>query len=149
NGQRELEQLCAAAQNSLDLEHGPLMRAVHITYPDQRQNLLLVIHHLVVDGVSWRILLEDFEQAYQQIAGGVSPQLPAVMHSFRQHAQALNDFAGHAALAEQAGYWHAVTAGAMIGFPPDAPDAAACLRDAAEIALRIDSKRTRMLLEEA
>ncbi|MDR4652559.1 MAG: amino acid adenylation domain-containing protein [Nitrosomonas sp.] len=149
SSQRELEQLCAVAQNSLDLEHGPLMRAVHITYPDQRQNLLLVIHHLVVDGVSWRILLEDFEQAYQQIAGGVPPQLPAVMHSFRQHAQALKDFTGHAALAEQAGYWHAVTAGAMIGFPPDTPGAAVCLRDAAEIALRIDSKRTRMLLEEA
>ncbi|MCC6921583.1 MAG: amino acid adenylation domain-containing protein, partial [Nitrosomonas sp.] len=149
SSQHELEQLCAAAQNSLDLAHGPLVRAVFITYPDKRQNLLLVMHHLVVDGVSWRILLEDFEQAYQQIAGGVSPQLPAVMQSFRQHAQALNDFAGHAALVEQAGYWHTVTAGAMPGFPPDAPDAAACTRDAAEIALRIDSKRTRMFLEEA
>lgn len=149
SSQRELEQLCATAQKSLDLEHGPLMRAVHITYPDQRQNLLLVIHHLVVDGVSWRILLEDFEQAYQQITGGVSPRLPAVTRSFRQHAQVLSDFAGHDVLAEQAGYWHAMTAGAMTGFPPDAPDAAACMRDAAEIVLRIDSKRTRMLLEEA
>jgi amino acid adenylation domain-containing protein/non-ribosomal peptide synthase protein (TIGR01720 family) len=149
SGQHELEQLCAAAQISLDLERGPLVRAVHITHADKHQGLLLVIHHLVVDGVSWRILLEDLEQAYKQLTSGASPQLPAITQSFRQHAQALNDYAQHRALAEQADYWHTVTTGAMLGFPFDAPNTATCMRDAAEIVLRLDRRHTRMLLEEA
>ncbi len=149
SSQHELEQCCAVAQESLDLEHGPLMRAVHITHADKRQSLLLVIHHLVVDGVSWRILLEDLEHTYQQLAAGASPQLPVVTQSFRQHAQALHDTAQHRALAAEVDYWHAVTADAMPGFPPDVPDAATSMRDAAEIALRIDSQHTRALLEEA
>lgn len=147
--QLELEQLCAAAQKSLDLEHGPLMRAVLVTHPDKRQSLLLVIHHLVVDGVSWRILLEDLEMACRQHTSGVALQLPAVMHSFRRHASALCQLADDAMLAEQVDYWRAITSGAMTGFPPDAPDAAACVRDAAEVVLRIDGKRTRMLLDDA
>lgn len=149
SGQHELEQLCAAAQNSLDLEHGPLVRAVHITHADKQQSLLLVIHHLVVDGVSWRILLEDIELACRQLAGGASLQLPAVTQSFRQHAQALSSAAQHRALAGEADYWRTVTADAMTGFPPDAPDAVTSMRDAAEQVLRIDSQHTRMLLEEA
>ena len=149
SSQLELEQLCAAAQKSLDLEHGPLMRAVHVTHADKRQSLLLIIHHLVVDGVSWRILLEDLEMACRQHTSGVSLQLPAVMHSFRRHASALCHFADNTMLAEQVDYWRAITSGAMTGFPPDAPDAAACVRDAAEVVLRIDGKRTRMLLGDA
>lgn len=147
--QHELEQLCAAAQNSLDLENGPLMRAVHITHADKQQSLLLVIHHLIIDGVSWRILLEDLELACKQLASGGSPQLPAVTQSFRQHAQALNDAARHHALAEEAGYWRTITAGATPGFPLDRPDAVTSMRDAAEKIVRIDSRHTRLLLEEA
>ncbi|WIX90410.1 non-ribosomal peptide synthetase [Amycolatopsis sp. DG1A-15b] len=52
-----------AAQRSLDVERGPLLRAVLFRGP--RPRLFLTIHHLVVDGVSWRILLDDLEAAYR------------------------------------------------------------------------------------
>ncbi len=52
------------AQRSLDLQRGPLLRAVLVTPADGTQRLLLGVHHLVVDGVSWRILLEDLQTAY-------------------------------------------------------------------------------------
>ncbi|MFG0350400.1 condensation domain-containing protein, partial [Pseudomonas sp. zbq_5] len=55
----EIEATCEEAQRSLDLAQGPLLRAVLIDLADGGQRLLLVIHHLVVDGVSWRVLLED------------------------------------------------------------------------------------------
>ncbi|MBN3006473.1 amino acid adenylation domain-containing protein [Chromobacterium alkanivorans] len=55
-----VEARAEAAQRALDLEHGPLLRAVHFDYGDgQAGRLLLVIHHLIVDGVSWRVLLQD------------------------------------------------------------------------------------------
>src|SRR3546814_5929856 len=59
----ESEQACETVfdetQRSLNLSSGPLLRAVLAQLPDGRQRLLIVIHHLVVDGVSWRVLLDD------------------------------------------------------------------------------------------
>ena len=69
-----LERACAQAQSSLDLESGPLWRLVGLALPGgygesaradsapgepEPRRLLLVAHHLVVDGVSWSLLAED------------------------------------------------------------------------------------------
>ena len=59
----ELAALCDEAHCSLDLEQGPLLRAVLVSMADGAQRLLLVVHHLAVDGVSWRILLEEIGRA--------------------------------------------------------------------------------------
>jgi amino acid adenylation domain-containing protein/non-ribosomal peptide synthase protein (TIGR01720 family) len=59
------ERLAALGQRlhgSLDLERGPLLRAAYFRVREGEGRLLLVIHHLAVDGVSWRILLEELEQ---------------------------------------------------------------------------------------
>ncbi|KAA0795748.1 non-ribosomal peptide synthetase, partial [Bacillus sp. JAS102] len=62
----QIEQIADRLQHSLNLEQGPLIRAALFQAPEEDQ-LFIVIHHLVVDGVSWRILLEDLEVVYQQI----------------------------------------------------------------------------------
>jgi len=49
---------------------GPLLRVALLDLEDNQPNRLLVIHHLAVDGVSWRILLEDLQQVYQQLSQG-------------------------------------------------------------------------------
>ncbi|WP_141119796.1 condensation domain-containing protein, partial [Mycobacterium avium] len=61
-----LEQWGDQAQGSLNLERGPLLRAVLANLNDGSQRLLVVIHHLGVDGISWRILFEDLQKAFQQ-----------------------------------------------------------------------------------
>src|SRR5262249_23255016 len=53
-------------QRSFDLAEGPLMQAALFRTGGAEDRLLIVIHHLVVDGVSWRILLEDLAHAYHQ-----------------------------------------------------------------------------------
>jgi amino acid adenylation domain-containing protein len=54
----------AAAQRSLDLAEGLLLKAVLYRMPaPEKPRLLLIVHHLVVDGVSWRILIQDFSAA--------------------------------------------------------------------------------------
>ncbi|MPZ39504.1 MAG: amino acid adenylation domain-containing protein [Rhizobiales bacterium] len=90
--------LSEAAQASLDLAAGPLLRAVGMDLSDGSQRLLLVIHHLVVDGVSWRVLLEDLAQAYAQRGAGQVVRLPPKGESYaawgtRLYAQA-GQFAG-------------------------------------------------------
>ncbi|MGM9451459.1 condensation domain-containing protein, partial [Klebsiella sp. K47] len=52
-------------QRSLDLQQGPLLRGLLVTDGQGHQRLLLVIHHLLVDGVSWRVLLEDLQALYR------------------------------------------------------------------------------------
>ena len=86
-----LSAAAAQAQASLNLQHGPLVRA-QLFELGEEQHLLLVIHHLVVDGVSWRILLEDFASAYRQLCRGEAVQLPAKTTSFRQWAQRLQEY---------------------------------------------------------
>lgn len=89
----ELEEVIEACQRSLDLRHGPLLRALLAALPDGSQRLLLVVHHLVVDGVSWRILLEDLQQAYQALATGEMPHLPAKTSSFKVWAERVQEHA--------------------------------------------------------
>ncbi len=75
------------AQGSLDLAHGPILRVLFITTggtePDR---LLIIIHHLVVDSISWRILIEDLERVCEQLLREQSVQLPSKTLSFRQWA---------------------------------------------------------------
>src|ERR671922_204224 len=72
-----LEAAASALQASLDLTDGPIMRAALFDYgTGQPDRLLLIIHHLAVDAVSWRILLEDLQTAYTQLCLGEVMQLP-------------------------------------------------------------------------
>ncbi len=73
-----------ACQSSFDLSAGPLIRIQLLKLSDGRPwRLLFVAHHLVVDGVSWRVLLSDFSSAYAQIASGGAVSLPPKTASFR------------------------------------------------------------------
>jgi non-ribosomal peptide synthase domain TIGR01720/amino acid adenylation domain len=95
-----------AAQARLDLSEGPIWRAVYFSPGvNQPGKLLVVVHHLAVDGVSWRPLLEDLETAYTQIAGGREPKLPAKTASFKKWAAELVEYAQSDVLKEELSYW--------------------------------------------
>ena len=107
-----LEEQATAAQASLDLETGPLVRVVlfrstarSAALAPGRELLLMVVHHLVVDTVSWPVLLEDLSAAYAQAEQGLTVTLPAKTTSFRRWAQRLAELAGSADLAAEVPYW--------------------------------------------
>ncbi|MFT4065906.1 amino acid adenylation domain-containing protein [Paraburkholderia sp.] len=82
NWPTELTAQAQLAQQQLDLQAGRLLQAVYFQLPEQangasRGRLLLVAHHLAVDGVSWRILLGDIEAAYTAASAGRVPTLAA------------------------------------------------------------------------
>ena len=60
-----IETAAGEIQRSIDLEAGPLIK-LGLFKTRAGDHLLIVIHHLVVDGVSWRIILEDFAAGYEQ-----------------------------------------------------------------------------------
>ncbi len=99
---------CAAAtlQASLDLAAGPLLRLAYCTTRvDRPARLLAVIHHLVVDGVSWRVLIEDLEILCHQLAAGETPDLGPKTTSFKAWAQRLAAYAGSAEARREAAWW--------------------------------------------
>jgi non-ribosomal peptide synthase protein (TIGR01720 family) len=67
--------------------------------------LLLVAHHLVVDAVSWRVLLEDLWSAYRDLVGGVEPALPAKTTSFGQWAARVGEHVAGGGLDDQVVFW--------------------------------------------
>jgi amino acid adenylation domain-containing protein/non-ribosomal peptide synthase protein (TIGR01720 family) len=94
-----------AAQRQLDPRTGRLVRVQWIDGGADRRRLLIVIHHLAVDGVSWRILLEDLEAAWGQLARGATLQLEAKSSSVQQWGVRLAEFAREPRLAAQRAWW--------------------------------------------
>ncbi|WGS85508.1 non-ribosomal peptide synthetase [Methylomonas sp. UP202] len=94
----------AELQKSFDLTVGPLLKAVYYRLPDQ-QFLLLLAHHLIIDGVSWRILMEELDEAYQQ---GSTWQAPPQTTSLSVWMQQLRR-QGAKIIAEQHDYWRRQT----------------------------------------
>ncbi|HTI07452.1 MAG TPA: amino acid adenylation domain-containing protein [Puia sp.] len=96
---------CDRIQSTIDLEQGPLLKAGLFQSPEGAR-LLLAVHHLVIDGVSWRILLEDFSALYQSCLSGTPMTLPLKTDSF-QHWQARQmEYAR--ALQNEKPYWSAL-----------------------------------------
>ena len=88
-----IEKTCNYWQARLDLENGPIMRWI---YFDSKSNscdqLAIIIHHLVIDGVSWRILLEDFNQLIGQQLTQKSFQLSQKRSSYRNWVDSLANY---------------------------------------------------------
>lgn len=100
----DVDRIIADCQRDLDLESGPLFRAVLIERPTSESALLfLAVHHLVVDAVSWTILVDDLERAYLQASTGEDIVLPPRSTSYRDWISYL----GSGAVTGELDYWAA------------------------------------------
>ncbi|MFH8610169.1 amino acid adenylation domain-containing protein [Streptomyces sp. NPDC018029] len=81
-----LDDCVALATDGLDPDNGVMLRAV---WRREARQLVMVAHHVVVDGVSWRVLMEDLATAWRQFTSGATVELPAVGTSFRRWTQLL------------------------------------------------------------
>ncbi|KAA5840184.1 amino acid adenylation domain-containing protein, partial [Pseudomonas chlororaphis] len=144
-----MEQSAIAAQRSLNLQDGPLLRAVLFSLADGSQRLLLVIHHLVVDGVSWRILLEDLQLAHAQLSAGQPLALPAKTSSTQAWAEHMQAYAQSAALQTELDYWQAQLQGVESSLPLDHPVTPLQNQHASNLSSRLDKAHTQRLLQDA
>jgi amino acid adenylation domain-containing protein/non-ribosomal peptide synthase protein (TIGR01720 family) len=102
----EVEREAERWQRSLDLRNGPVFRVVVMDCgPGRPSRLLLVAHHLVIDAVSWQIILDDLILGYRQLTEGKPVQLPLKTTSFRRWAEGLIGFARSPEGKEEADYW--------------------------------------------
>jgi non-ribosomal peptide synthase protein (TIGR01720 family) len=144
-----LEAVVAAVQASLRLESGPLLRmALFERGQGQTGRLLIVSHHLVVDGVSWRILLEDLHTAYADALAGRPPALPERTASYQRWAEEIAAYAASPALAAELDHWRALAGPAGVRLPLDGPGGANDAGSADEVEVALGPDETQALLQE-
>ncbi|MGH9901316.1 MAG: condensation domain-containing protein, partial [Pyrinomonadaceae bacterium] len=118
--------------------------------PDSPGRLLVVVHHLAVDGVSWRILLEDLQTAYARLERGERPELPAKTTSFKQWAERLNQYARSEELRAGLTYWLDDARARVAPLPVDYRNGAGGNTEASArtVSVSLDGEETRALLQE-
>ncbi len=104
--ERKMEQTAIALEGSLSLENGQLVQTALFHFvPGLPVRLFITVHHLAIDGVSWRPLLEDLESAYQQICQEKTVNMPQKSSSFKQWAERLQAFSQSPEVSAAALFW--------------------------------------------
>nr|WP_269788967.1 condensation domain-containing protein [Streptomyces sp. HNM0561] len=138
----------AEAQTGFDLGRGPLLAARLFHHGDgRRPTLFLTVHHLVVDGVSWRVLLEDLNTAYQRLLSGGRADLGPRTTSVRDWSRKLAEHTAAGGFDAELPHWRAVSAECAAGLPVDgAGDNTVAAM--ASVTVRLDRERTDALLRQ-
>ncbi|MEG4500182.1 amino acid adenylation domain-containing protein [Microcoleus sp. F10-C6] len=144
-----IESTSSQLQASLNLNSGPLLRVALFHLGTQKPSrLLLVIHHLAVDGVSWRILLEDLQTVYQQLSSSKPIQLPPKTTSFKHWAEKLTEYAFSSAAKKELTYWSNISTSKITQLPVDSKGGANTKASARSVKVSLNSEETRALLQE-
>ncbi|HYP02720.1 MAG TPA: amino acid adenylation domain-containing protein, partial [Pyrinomonadaceae bacterium] len=146
-----IERIADELQASLNISQGPLMRVALFDLGGGKPGrLLTLIHHLAVDGVSWRILLEDLLNVYRQLSRGERVKLPPKTTSFKQWAERLTLHAESEAVRGELDYWLAQSERqASSPLPIDFRTGDNTRASASVVSIALNAEETDVLLHEA
>jgi non-ribosomal peptide synthase protein (TIGR01720 family) len=117
---QRVDRLTGQLQAALDLSQGPIMRMAWFDLGRERPGrLVVIVHHLAIDNVSWPFLMEDFLTAYRQRRSGQAVRLQPKTTSFKQWAERLQRFAASDELRQELPYWLDPRRNAMARLPRD------------------------------
>jgi amino acid adenylation domain-containing protein/non-ribosomal peptide synthase protein (TIGR01720 family) len=147
--EKEIQAEANRIQKSIDLEKGPLVK-LGLFKTNAGDHLLVVIHHLVVDGVSWRILLEDLADGYQQVMTNETLRFPSKTDSFKQWAHRLKQYAESPTLLSELEYWKPIEKTRIPPLPGDfeVSPAEKKIKNLRSLRLTLNPEQTRQLLKE-
>jgi amino acid adenylation domain-containing protein/non-ribosomal peptide synthase protein (TIGR01720 family) len=142
---RLMAQTVGSLGSDIDLTRPPLVAAaLFMLGPRRKARLHLVIHHLVVDTVSWRVLLTDIATGYRQACDGLAVPIGPTTTSFPEWATRLADHTAAGGFDDEFGYWSAVLARATgVAADRTGSDSVACAR---EVTVRLNRDQTDRLL---
>ncbi|CAM4488354.1 non-ribosomal peptide synthetase [Paenibacillus tarimensis] len=135
-------------QSSISLEEGPLVQ-LGLFQTAEGDHLLVAVHHLAVDGVSWRILFEDILTLHGQAVSGEPLQLPGKTDSFQYWAEELAAYSRSSDFRKQAAYWRAITERDYGTLPTDDVPADNKVHRARSFSVRLTEELTAKLLRQA
>ena len=145
-----LEAWATEFQRGLNLEHGPLIKVALIEPgPGENQRLLIVIHHLPVDAVSWRILLDDLERGLSQDKRGQPINWGLKTTSFGQWSERLTEYAQSPELQAELDFWSEIVhTASTLPLRLDREDRERKLASSRTLGQHLDVDETRALLQD-
>ncbi|WP_149096475.1 non-ribosomal peptide synthetase, partial [Paenibacillus terrae] len=146
NTAQAVEAKATDIQAGIDLENGPLVKAGLFRCADG-DHLLLAVHHAVVDGVSWRILMEDFALGYEQAGKSEEIRFPAKTDAYRTWSEQLAAYAQSPEMAKERAYWQAVEQIAVPAVPKDLEADVTTQQDSESLFVRLTPEETELLLK--
>ena len=142
-------ELATELHHSLDLEQGPLMQAALFQRgADQPALLLWIAHHLLIDVVGWRTVIEDFNTALEQLASGKSVQLPSKTTSFQAWAKGQTAAAQSESRRAELDVWLAAGRTEVAKIPTELHDGDNDFGSSRTVVFNLDEEQTRALLQE-
>ena len=148
-GDKAVATMAVRVQTGLNLAKGPLMRAV--LFRDRvspHDRLLIVIHHLVIDAVSWRILLEDFSEFYGELATNRASEPRSPTSAYRDWTSAMTRFANSPVGQAEHAFWRDLPLAQTLPREDHAPHDENRHGNSAFVECSLDRDRTRDLLTE-
>lgn len=139
----KIKELSEQVKGSLELENGILIKGAVFCMSKTRKCLLLTAHHIVTDGVSWRILLEDFMTALSQIRENQKVMLPKKSYSYKKWAEQLNQY-GAGLFQKEEDYWRKVNE-AEFTYPTDFADGEALVSSIKHTVRSLGAEQTNLL----
>ncbi len=145
-----ITETCDSTQRSLDLSTGPLFKVIYIKTPaaETHNRLFLVAHHLIMDGISWRVLLNNLETALDAVSKGLKIDFGSKGTSYRQWVDSLKKHALSSQMASQKAFWEAVCNDYQ-PLPVDMQVDVFPFADMVSYTVDLEEKMTRFLLQES
>ena len=142
--------LATELQSSMNLETGPLMKTALFKLPDS-DDLLISIHHLLIDEVSWRIFLDDFSAFYETFKRGEEFSMPLKTDSYKYWAEKLQEYSYSGKFRTEAKYWDKIAANPIQQIPFDFEASArkSLAKDYDDVYIKLSKEQTRLVLTEA
>jgi len=138
------DEALVAARSRLNPATGAMLSALWVSNTSE---LFVIVHHLAVDAVSWRIMLEDLNIAWAQHRAGQPVALPTGGTSFQRWAALLNDYARHQDVVASADAWKRVTqVSGTAALLPAVQPAVDTFATAGHLSVQLDAETTSMLL---
>ncbi|GAB5525199.1 MAG: hypothetical protein Roseis2KO_30710 [Roseivirga sp.] len=147
DAEEQLLEISEKIQSGIDLMHGPLMK-LGLFHLQDGTRLLMVIHHVVIDGLSWRILFQDMAGLHKQDEEGLPFSLPLKTDSYLSWPAKLQDYTETTAFRKASAYWEAFRNPDQVFPRRDVLNGAGSGKGMASAAFRLDKVLTRKLLTE-
>lgn len=144
----DLEKECNKIQESIDIGKGPLIKTALINTCDG-DYLVIIVHHLIIDGVSWRILLEDFEQGYKKVRDNEKLEFQAKTASFKSWADSIYRYSKSSNLLKELDYWREVEKNKDLSLDKDMQADTNVMADSKIISIKLSAKDTEAFIKDA
>lgn len=141
-----MQYVCKRAMSEFDIEKKLLIKACLFNFGNHPKKLFITVHHLAIDGISWRILVEDISMAMECIIGKREIALPKKSSSYQEWGEWVNAQANRLSIKNEKSYWDEVVSNEFV-FPTDYKPLRNCiLKNCTFTSLQLPVEKTGQLL---